>query len=82
MNPDHSRYAEWDAAYVLGALSPAERREFEEHLEACEACRRSVAELAPMPGLLARLSAGRAEALLDEDGTAPSPRPTANTPRA
>lgn len=75
MNPDHSRYAEWDAAYVLGALSPAERREFEEHLEACEACRRSVAELAPMPGLLARLSAGRAEALLDEDGTAPSPRP-------
>ena len=76
MNPDHSRYADWDSAYVLGALSPAERREFEEHLETCEACRRSVAELAPMPGLLARLSADRARALLVEsDVVPPAPRP-------
>ena len=76
MNPDHSRYADWDSAYVLGALSPAERREFEEHLETCEACRRSVAELAPMPGLLARLSADRAQALLVEsDVVPPAPRP-------
>jgi anti-sigma-K factor RskA len=66
MNPDHSRYADWDSAYVLGALAPGERREYEAHLETCEACRRSVAELAPMPGLLARLPAERAEALLDE----------------
>ncbi len=41
MNPDHARFAEWDSAYVLGALSPAERREYEEHLETCETCRRS-----------------------------------------
>lgn len=76
MNPDHSRYADWDSAYVLGALSPAERREFEEHLETCEACRRSVAELAPMPGLLARLSADRAHALLVEsDAVPPAPHP-------
>lgn len=76
MSPDHSRYAEWDSAYVLGALSPAERREFEEHLESCEPCRRSVAELAPIPGLLARLSADRAEALLDEPvAAAAAPRP-------
>jgi len=76
MNPDHSRYADWDSAYVLGALSPAERREYEEHLETCEACRRSVAELSPMPGLLARLSAGRAQALLEEpDGATSSPDP-------
>ena len=42
---DHTRYAEWDAAYVLGALSPAERREFEEHLDECEKCRAAVTEL-------------------------------------
>jgi hypothetical protein len=76
MNPDHPRYADWDSAYVLGALSPGERREYEVHLETCETCRRSVAELAPMPGLLARLPADRAEALLDEPvESAPAPRP-------
>jgi hypothetical protein len=76
MNPDHARFAEWDAAYVLGALSPAERREYEEHLESCEPCRRSVAELSPIPGLLARLTAERASALLDEPADAPrAPRP-------
>ncbi len=44
-----------DAAYVLGSLSPAERLEFERHLPTCAACRRSVAQLAGMPGLLARV---------------------------
>jgi hypothetical protein len=44
-----------DAAYVLGALSPAERLEFERHLPTCASCRRSVAQLAGMPGLLARV---------------------------
>lgn len=79
---DHERFADWDSAYVLGALSPAERREFEGHLESCERCRRAVEELAPMPGLLARLTPERAEALLEEDDTvtsgpapAPAPRP-------
>ncbi|KRC58643.1 hypothetical protein ASE14_19040 [Agromyces sp. Root81] len=66
MNPDHARFADWDSAYVLGALSPVERGEYEHHLESCELCRRSVAELAPMPGLLARLSPERATALLGE----------------
>ncbi|MCR6711451.1 MAG: zf-HC2 domain-containing protein [Demequina sp.] len=47
-------YAEWDAAYVLGALEPGERRDFEAHLATCERCRASVAELASMPGLLTR----------------------------
>lgn len=51
---EHDRFAEWDAAYVLGALTPADRRAYEEHLDGCETCRRAVAELAPMPGLLAR----------------------------
>ena len=45
----------WDAAYVLGALSPAERREFEEHLAGCPACQAAVSELAGMPGLLAQV---------------------------
>lgn len=78
MNADHERIADWDSAYVLGALSPAERREYEGHLETCERCRRAVEELAPMPGLLARLTAERAEALLEEgEGavTALAPRP-------
>ncbi|MFC9561238.1 anti-sigma factor family protein [Agromyces sp. NPDC056965] len=75
MNPDHARFADWDSAYVLGALSPAERGEFEQHLETCELCRRSVAELAPMPGLLARLSPERAESLLGEPGAEPVPAP-------
>ena len=33
------RYAEWDAAYVLGALSPSDRRTYERHLAECAACR-------------------------------------------
>ncbi|WP_164861876.1 zf-HC2 domain-containing protein, partial [Microbacterium sp. CPCC 204701] len=39
MNPDHVHFADWDAAYVVGALSPADRRMFEEHVDACLACR-------------------------------------------
>ena len=50
-------FAHDDAAYVLGALSPAERLEFERHLETCDACTRSVRSLAGMPGLLARIDA-------------------------
>lgn len=51
------RYAHWDAAYVLGALGPAERREYAAHLTACEACRTAVAEIAALPGLLASVPA-------------------------
>ncbi len=50
------RYSAWDAAYVLGALSPAERREFEEHLAGCPTCRTAVSELAGLPGLLAQVA--------------------------
>jgi Putative zinc-finger len=50
------KFAQWDAAYVLGALSPAERREFEEHLASCPSCQAAVSELAALPGLLAQLS--------------------------
>ncbi|MBB6629134.1 zf-HC2 domain-containing protein [Nocardioides sp. KIGAM211] len=41
-----------DGAYVLGALAPAERQEFEQHLTTCADCSRAVRELAGLPGLL------------------------------
>lgn len=47
--------AHLDGAYVLGALSPAERLEFERHLAGCEECTRAVTELAGIPGLLAQV---------------------------
>lgn len=56
MNTVGDRFSTWDAAYVLGALSPEDRREFEEHLAGCSACQLAVAELAAMPGLLAAVA--------------------------
>jgi hypothetical protein len=49
-------FALYDAAYVLGALSPADRREFETHLKGCATCAGSVGELAGLPGLMSRVS--------------------------
>ena len=49
-------FALFDAAYVLGALSPADRREFEEHLKGCAACASAVGELAGLPGLMSKVS--------------------------
>lgn len=54
-------FRELDAAYVLGALSMDERREFEEHLRACDSCSSAVRELAGMPGLLATVPLAVAE---------------------
>jgi hypothetical protein len=61
MSGDESMH-EWDAAYVLGALSPDDRRRFEAHLEECPECRASVTELAGIPALLARVPAPEIEA--------------------
>lgn len=58
MSCEHARD---DGAYVLGALSPAERETFERHLAACRTCRNAVGELAALPGLLARLDVETAE---------------------
>ncbi|MEO6201506.1 MAG: zf-HC2 domain-containing protein [Cryobacterium sp.] len=53
MTAQSDPYVDWDAAYVLGALSLNDRRNYERHLDECEACSRAVAELAGIPGLLA-----------------------------
>jgi Predicted transmembrane transcriptional regulator (anti-sigma factor) len=72
---DHQRFAEWEAAYVLGALGAADRREFEDHLAGCPECRSAVAELAAMPGLLGALPSADAMAML-----APVERVAAHAP--
>ncbi|MFF2268658.1 anti-sigma factor family protein [Cellulosimicrobium cellulans] len=65
VTPPPDPYREWDAAYVLGALSPHDRRTFEQHLATCSACREAVGELAGMPGILGMLTAEHADALVD-----------------
>lgn len=52
---EHERYADWDGAYVLGALAPVERAEYERHLATCSLCQDAIAELTPLPGLLAHV---------------------------
>ncbi len=72
-------FASWDGAYVLGALAPAERHAYEEHLRECAACTASVAELAGIPGLLGRVAPEEGFALLAEgqDDPAAGERPDA-----
>jgi Putative zinc-finger len=67
-------YALWDAAYVLGSLSDADRREFEAHLRGCPSCRQSVDELSDMPALLGQLSVDEVTAIDGGGSDALSPR--------
>ena len=69
-----SEECQGDAAYVLGALSPADRQAYERHLRDCQNCQDSVQRLAGLPGLLALTSA---KAISDED----PPMPAALLPR-
>jgi len=48
-------FSTYDAAYVLGALSPTERAAFEVHLRTCPSCAGAVTGLAGLPGLLAKV---------------------------
>ena len=66
---DSHEYATWDAAYVLGSLSPADRREFEAHLSGCPLCTQAVAELSGMPALLSKLDSDTVAAI-EADQTA------------
>ena len=69
---DNHRYATWDAAYVLGSLSAADRREFEAHMATCADCREAVGELSGVPALLSLLDREDVVAI-DESGAAPEP---------
>ncbi|GLY98237.1 zf-HC2 domain-containing protein [Actinoplanes sp. NBRC 103695] len=64
-----------DGAYVLGALSPAERAAYERHLATCSFCREAVADIAVLPGLLGRLDPEDFAKLLDPSLTMPAPPP-------
>jgi hypothetical protein len=57
-------FRDWDAAYVLGALSTDDRRAYERHLGTCAECTAALAELAGLPGILGKLPAEDAVALL------------------
>jgi anti-sigma factor RsiW len=70
---DSHEYATWDAAYVLGSLSPADRREFEAHLAGCPFCGRAVAELSGIPALLSKLDSETVTAINAGDRTAEPP---------
>jgi hypothetical protein len=83
MSRSTDRYREWDAAYVLGALSPDDRREYEAHVAECEECAAAVAELAGMPGLLAAVDlddVGLSPGMESGPGTEPGPDRTMPAP--
>ncbi|WP_217180335.1 zf-HC2 domain-containing protein [Streptomyces sp. AC495_CC817] len=74
MSADHERFADWDAAYLLGSLSAADRSAYEAHLAHCARCRAAIGEVAPTLGLLARVAPERAVSLLSTaDDEAPEP---------
>lgn len=68
VGPPGDPYAMWDAAYVLGSLTTADRREFEEHMAHCGPCREAVADLSGVPALLSRLDRDEVAAI----GSGPS----------
>jgi anti-sigma-K factor RskA len=90
MTASHERWQDAAATYLLGALTEAERAEFEAHLESCPACREEIAELRvaaealpvaappmrPPPALKARImDEVEREAALLADAREPAPRP-------
>lgn len=64
-------FSTYDAAYVLGALSPTERVAYEAHLTGCLSCSGAVTEMAGLPGLLAKVAL--------EEVTAPPAAPLPET---
>ncbi|WP_406045047.1 zf-HC2 domain-containing protein [Micromonospora sp. NBC_00898] len=48
-------YRMWIGSYLLGALAPGERHEFDKHLPTCHDCRTELISLAALPGLLTRV---------------------------
>jgi hypothetical protein len=64
--------AEWDAAYVLGALSLDDRRTYEDYLASNPARAAELTGLAGMPGILNALSRDEAVALTNLAGAPPT----------
>lgn len=54
---EHARLRTELGAYLIGSLAPADHAAVEQHLSGCPDCRAELARLAPLPGLLGRLSA-------------------------
>ncbi len=73
--PDTDPFADYDAAYVFGALAPDDRAAFERHLLRCENCSAAVSTLAGVPGLLSRVPLDRVI------GTDDAPLPDTLLPR-
>lgn len=67
-------FAMWDAAYVMGALSAADRARYEAHLAGCAECREAVADLVPAVGLLSRVHADDAARIGAEHADAAGPK--------
>ncbi len=63
--------AEWDAAYVLGALDAGDRRTYENYLATNLEASAEVTELAGLPDILSVLSRDEALALTDLGGSSP-----------
>ncbi|GAA5166757.1 MULTISPECIES: anti-sigma factor family protein [Amycolatopsis] len=72
MSRPADEFETYDAAYVLGALSPEDRAAFEAHLKDCAECARSVQELAGLPGLLAQVGPEMVEPPEPPPGVLPS----------
>ncbi len=66
MNEEVDEFRQWDASYVLGALSAKDRKDFEIHMTNCDGCTRSVAELASIPGFLMKIDKETAKGLMDQ----------------
>jgi anti-sigma factor RsiW len=71
----HDEYVMRDAAYVLGSLSSAERREFEAHMVDCLLCRTAVGELNGVPALLSQLDRDEVAVIDRADGSGAAPLP-------
>ena len=69
-----------DGAYVLGALSPAERTAYERHLATCSFCREAVRDISTLPDLLSRLDAAEFAKLSTRACRSAQRRPTGRHP--
>lgn len=64
-------FTTYDAAYVLGALTEADRAAYERHLPSCADCRAAIERFRSMPRLLAKVESAASAA-----GTSDRPAPS------